>query len=62
MYASGTAASCASALVIALIATWAEPLAYSAIAWSLAVAYLLFDLAFSPRSGDLSRARAALAA
>lgn len=62
MYASGTVASCASAVMIALVATWAELPVYSALAWGVAAAYILFDVVFSPRSGDLMRARAALAA
>ncbi len=60
MYASGTFASVFSALLIGLTSTWAEPPLYSAPAWGVAVAYLAFDLVFSPRSGDLFRARVAL--
>ncbi len=60
MYASGTFASVSSTLLIALASTWAEPPLYSAPAWGVAVGYLAFDLVFSPRSGDLFRARAAL--
>jgi hypothetical protein len=60
MYASGTIASVASAFAIAIFATLAEPLDYSAWAWVIAGAYLAFDVVFSPKSGDLMRARAAL--
>ncbi|HKT22355.1 MAG TPA: hypothetical protein VJR06_07100 [Nitrososphaerales archaeon] len=60
MYASGTAASTGSAFVIAAAATAAEPWPYSGIAWAVALAYLAFDLVFSPRSGDIFRARRAL--
>ncbi len=61
MYASGTIASASSAVVIAAVATQSEPLAYSALAWAVALFYLMFDIVFSPKSGDLSRARAVLA-
>jgi len=60
MYASGTMASVLSAVAIALAATPAEPPVYAALAWVVAAAYLLFDAVFSPRSGDLMRARTAL--
>jgi hypothetical protein len=60
MYASGTVVSVASALVIAVVSTFVEPFAYSAVAWLVAVGYLAFDVVFSPRSGDLMRAREAL--
>jgi hypothetical protein len=60
MYASGTVASVASALVIAAVSTFAEPFASSAVAWLVAIGYLVFDVVFSPKSGDLMRARAAL--
>ena len=60
MYASGTVASVSSAIAIAIVATSAEPLAYEALAWAVAVGYLLFDTLFSPRSGDLMRARLSL--
>ena len=60
MYASGTVASSASAIIIASFATRVEPLPFALYAWAVAVGYLLFDLVFSPRSGDLYRARNAL--
>ena len=60
MYASGTVASAVSTLVIATAATLVEPLTYELLAWLLAIAYLAFDVVFSPRSGDLMRARRAL--
>ncbi len=60
MYASGTVASVASAFVIAAVSTLVEPFTYSAVAWIVAIGYLAFDVVFSPRSGDLMRARAAL--
>ena len=60
MYASGVVASASSAIVIAAAATWAEPIPYAAPAWAVALGYLVFDLVFSPRSGDLMKARAAL--
>ena len=59
MYASGTVASVSAAFVIAGTATLAEPILYASFAWALALIYLAFDLRFSPRSGDLSRAMAA---
>jgi hypothetical protein len=60
MYASGVSASVSSALLIAAAATSSEPLAYAAIAWGVAVAYLASDLVLSPKSGDLRRARLAM--
>ena len=60
MYASGTVASVLSALAIAITAVCLEPSEYSVPALIVALAYLAFDSAFSPRSGDLMRARRAL--
>ena len=60
MYAAGTIASVASAFVVALFATPVDPPAFAALAWAMAAGYLLFDLVFSPKSGDLARARRAL--
>jgi hypothetical protein len=53
-------ASTGSALVIATAASLVEPLTYELLAWLLALAYLAFDVVFSPKSGDLMRARTAL--
>jgi len=61
MYASGTIASAGAALVIAVVTALSEPLTYSFAPWTVAVVYLAFDAVFSPRSGDLRRARLALA-
>jgi len=60
MYAAGTVASVSSALVIAAAATATEALLPAAVAWLAAVGYLVFDVVFSPRSGDIMKARAAL--
>lgn len=60
MYASGTVASVSSAIVIAAVATVTEALLPAVVAWLVAIGYLAFDVVFSPRSGDLMRARAAL--
>ncbi len=60
MYAAGTVASVSIALAIATVATTVEPIAYSSVAWVAAFGYLVFDLVFSPKSGDFARARAAL--
>lgn len=62
MYASGTVASSASGLVGAAAATFIVPQTFALLAWALALAYLAFDVVFSPKSGDLSRARLALRA
>jgi hypothetical protein len=62
MYASGAAASTASALAIAAAASIAEPFGYSVYAWAFAIVYLLFDVALSPKGGDLMRAKNALRA
>lgn len=60
MYTSGTVASVSSAIAIAIAATSAEPPVYAALAWAVAVGYLIFDAVFSPRSGDLMRAKLSL--
>jgi hypothetical protein len=60
MYAAGAVASASSAIAIAVAATSVEPPLYATLAWALALAYLAFDVVFSPRSGDIMRARAAL--
>ncbi|MDG6918132.1 MAG: hypothetical protein JRN62_01635 [Nitrososphaerota archaeon] len=60
MYAAGAVASMGSALLIAVAATLAEPVPYSVPAWAIALGYLLFDILFSPRSGDLMRSKRAL--
>ena len=60
MYAAGTVASVSAAFLISLASLWAEPMTYAALAWALACAYLIFNLVFSPRSGDLMRSRRAL--
>jgi hypothetical protein len=62
MYASGTVASAGSAAVIACAATLREQPSYALMAWAVAVTYLAFDVVFSPKGGDLMRAKAALAA
>jgi hypothetical protein len=60
MYASGTVASVASAFVVAALATPSVPILTSAVAWVVAIGYLAFDAVFSPRTGDLGRAKRAL--
>jgi hypothetical protein len=62
MYASGTVASSASGLVGAAAATLIVPQTFALLAWAFALGYLAFDVVFSPRSGDLFRARLALRA
>jgi hypothetical protein len=57
MYASGTFASVLSALIAAAWATPWAPVATVAFMWGIAVIYLIFDLVFSPRSGDIMRMR-----
>ena len=59
MYASGTIASVCAAFAVALASPRAEPAGYAMLAWAIATAYLAFDVVFSPRSGDLMRARIA---
>jgi hypothetical protein len=59
MYASGTVASVLSAFVVAAWATPGASLALLLVAWVIAFGYLAFDLVFSPKSGDLMRARKA---
>jgi hypothetical protein len=56
MYMSGVIASSASAIVIAAAVT-PGPLWTAIVAWLVALGYLLFDIMFSPKSGDVMRAR-----
>jgi len=62
MYASGTVASTVSAFAIAAASTLAEQPPFFLLTWAVGLAYLAFDLVFSPRTGDLRRARAVLEA
>jgi hypothetical protein len=62
MYAAGTVASVSSAFIIAGVATTTEAFLPAAIAWLVAIGYLMFDVVFSPKSGDIMKARAALRA
>jgi hypothetical protein len=62
MYASGTVVSVASASTVAVASTPAERPTYFLLAWAVALAYLAFDVVFSPKSGNLKRARTVLAA
>jgi hypothetical protein len=59
MYASGTLASVASAFVVAAAFTASLSTLSALLAWGVAVGYLVFDAVFSPRTGDLMRARRA---
>jgi hypothetical protein len=59
MYGAGAVASVSAAVAIALAVT-PSGLWTSTLAWAVALAYLAFDLVFSPKSGDFARARAAL--
>jgi hypothetical protein len=62
MYASGTVASVLSAFIVAAWTTPSTPVTLVIVAWVIAIVYLAFDLVFSPRSGDLWRARMVMAA
>ena len=57
MYLSGTIASSGSAIAFAATVTATETWLASILTWALAFAYLLFDIVFSPKSGDVMRAR-----
>ncbi len=57
MYLSGVVASCASAVVLAVSVTFSGDLVLAAVAWAFALGYLVFDAVFSPKSGDVARAR-----
>lgn len=59
MYFSGTVASSASAVVIAIAVSYSGSFPAAVAAWVLAVGYILFDAVFSPRGGDVKRARVA---
>jgi hypothetical protein len=56
MYMSGVVASSAIAFAIAAAVT-GGPVWTTVAAWLVALGYLLFDIVFSPRSGDVMRAR-----
>src|SRR5262249_28200189 len=60
MYASGTIFSIGSAFSLAIVFTYYGNWMAAIIAWIFALGYLAFDAAFSPRSGDLMRARRSL--
>lgn len=60
MYSSGVTASVLSAFALAASATQTTPIPLILPAWVFALAFLAFDSVFSPRSGDLMRARRAL--
>lgn len=60
MYGSGTVASTASAVAVAVFFTMEGSFSNSAATWAVALLYLAFDLVFSPRGGDLFRAKNAL--
>lgn len=60
-YASGAVYSIGSAFMVAVAATLVERPAYFLLTWVVAIAYLTFDVVFSPKSDDLKRVRAVLA-
>jgi hypothetical protein len=60
MYASGTVASVGAAFAVAAAVTPGASVALILVSWTVAFLYFFFDLVFSPRTGDLMRARAAL--
>jgi hypothetical protein len=59
MYAAGVVASCAVAILIAAFVTISGSALLVGSAWAVAIGYLIFDLVFSPRTGDILRARSA---
>lgn len=61
MFLAGVSASLADAVVLALVVTLAGYYAAALVMWIFALAYLVSDVAFSPRAGDLMRARAVTA-
>jgi hypothetical protein len=58
MYLSGTVASSGSAIAIAAAVSLSGSLALVGLAWVITIGYLLFDVVFSPKSGDVMKARA----
>ncbi len=58
MYFAGTVASSGSAFFIAAAVAFSGLWVPSVLTWTLAIGYLLFDIVFSPKSGDVMRARA----
>jgi hypothetical protein len=59
MYASGTLASVLSAFSVAAWTTPGAQVGLILATWGTAILYLVFDVVFSPRSGDIMRARKA---
>ncbi len=57
MFLSGTIASSASAIFIAIAVSLSGLSVAAALAWLFALGWLLFDVYFSPKSGDVMRAR-----
>jgi hypothetical protein len=60
MYLAGVTASVGSAVTLAYVASLGGNLLAGAVTWTFALAYLASDVFFSPRAGDLMRARAAM--
>lgn len=60
MFASGVVASICAAWAVAVASTWLESALYASLNWVVAFAFLAFDAAFSPRSGDIMRAKQAM--
>jgi hypothetical protein len=57
MFSSGTVASVLAAFAVAASVTPSGSAYLVIAAWAVAIGYLAFDAVFSPRSGDISRAR-----
>ncbi len=60
MYLAGVVGSVGSAITFAYAVSQAGDLATGTVTWVFAIAYLASDVLFSPRAGDLMRARAAM--
>ncbi len=57
MYLSGVVVSCSSAIIIATSVTFSGDIMLTSLGWTFALGYLAFDIVFSPKSGDVARAR-----
>jgi hypothetical protein len=60
MFMSGVVVSNAAVLLLAAWSLVSSAALVSGVAWLFAVVYLLSDIALSPRSGDVMRARASM--
>lgn len=59
MYLAGVSGSVGAAITLAILVSFGGSYVAASAAWLFSLGYLISDVALSPRSGDLMRARAA---